>query len=111
MKQGGGFMNTHERLRKVLADRGWTEYRLAKEAKLSESTIMNIFRRNATPSIPTLEAICNGLGITVSQFFAENEMVELNPELKALFDGWVFLTPQQKAAVLNVINAFNDNHS
>lgn len=104
-------MNTHERLRKVLADRGWTEYRLAKEAKLSESTIMNIFRRNATPSIPTLEAICNGLGITVSQFFAENEMVELNPELKALFDGWVFLTPQQKAAVLNVINAFNDNHS
>lgn len=104
-------MNTHERLRKVLADRGWTEYRLAKEAKLSESTIMNIFRRNATPSIPTLEAICNGFGITVAQFFAENEMVELNPELKALFDGWVFLTPQQKAAVLNVINAFNDNHS
>ena len=104
-------MNTHERLRKVLADRGWTEYRLAKEAKLSESTIMNIFRRNATPSIPTLEAICNGLGITVSQFFAENEMVELNPELKALFDGWVFLTPHQKSAVLKVIEAFNDNHS
>ncbi len=103
-------MNTHERLRKLLAERGWTEYRLAKEAKLSESTIMNIFRRNATPSIPTLEAICNGFGITVSQFFAENEMVELNPELKALFDGWVFLTPQQKAAVLNVIEAFNDNH-
>ena len=110
MRQGGGFLNTHERLRKLLAERGWTEYRLAKEAKLSESTIMNIFRRNATPSIPTLEAICNGLGITVSQFFAENEMVELNPELKALFDGWVFLTPQQKAAVLNVIEAFNDNH-
>lgn len=110
MRQGGGFLNTHERLRKLLAERGWTEYRLAKEAKLSESTIMNIFRRNATPSIPTLEAICNGFGITVSQFFAENEMVELNPELKALFDGWVFLTPQQKAAVLNVIEAFNDNH-
>lgn len=104
-------MNTHERLRKLLANRGWTEYRLAKEAKLSESTIMNIFRRNATPSIPTLEAICNGFGITVAQFFAENEMVELNPELKALFDGWVFLTPQQKAAVLNVIEAFNDNLS
>ena len=104
-------MNTHERLRKLLANRGWTEYRLAKEAKLSESTIMNIFRRNATPSIPTLEAICNGFGITVAQFFAENEMVELNAELKALFDGWVFLTPQQKAAVLNVIEAFNDSLS
>ena len=104
-------MDTHERLRKLLAERGWTEYRLAKEAKLSESTIMNIFRRNATPSIPTLEAICNGFGITLSQFFAENEMVELNPELKSLFDGWVFLLPHQKAAVLNVIEAFNKNHN
>lgn len=103
------FLNTHERLRKLLEDRGWTEYRLAKEAKLSESTIMNIFRRNATPSIPTLEAICNGFGITVSQFFAEDEMVELNPELKELFDGWLFLTPHQKSAVMNVIEAFNDN--
>ena len=71
---------------------------------------MNIFRRNATPSIPTLEAICKGFGITVSQFFAENDMVELSPELKALFDGWVFLTPQQKTAVLQVIEAFSENH-
>lgn len=93
-----------------MAERGWSEYRLAKEAKLSESTIMNIFRRNATPSIPTLEAICKGFGITVSQFFAENDMVELSPELKALFDGWVFLTPQQKTAVLKIIEAFSENH-
>ena len=110
MLQGGGFLDTHERMRKLLAERGWSEYRLAKEAKLSESTIMNIFRRNATPSIPTLEAICKGFGITVSQFFAENDMVELSPELKALFDGWVFLTPQQKTAVLQVIEAFSENH-
>ena len=103
-------MDTHDRLRRLLAERGWTEYRLAKEAKLSESTIMNIFRRNATPSIPTLEAICTGFGITLSQFFAESEMVELNPELKELFDGWVFLMPNQKAAVLNVVEAFNKDH-
>ena len=107
--QGGGFLDTHEKLNKLLTERGWTEYRLAKEAKLSESTIMNIFRRNATPSIPTLDAICKGFGITVSQFFAENEMVELSPELKEMFDGWVFLTPVQKAAVLNIIRAFNEN--
>lgn len=103
-------MDTHEKLRTLLAARGWSEYRLAKESNLSESTILNIFRRNATPSIPTLEAICSGLGITMSQFFADNEMVELSPELKKLFEGWVFLTAQQKAAVMNVIEAFNGNH-
>lgn len=102
-------LDTHARLRQLLAERGWTEYRLAKEAKLSESTIKNIFQRNATPSIPTLEAICSGFGITPAQFFSENDMVELSPELKKLFDGWVFLTPKQKAAVFNVIQAFNEN--
>lgn len=102
-------MDTHERLRKLLDERGWTEYRLAKEAKLSESTITNIFRRNATPSIPTLEAICKGFGITLSQFFAENELVELSPELKLLFDGWIYLLPTQIEALLTVIRAFQND--
>ncbi len=82
-------MNIHERLQRLLEERGWTEYRLAKESDLSESTIAHIFRRNATPSFSTLESICSGLGITLSQFFAEYDMVELSPELKELFDGWV----------------------
>jgi len=89
-----------------LNDKGWSEYRLAKECGLSESTLANIFRRNAHPSIPTLEAICKGFGITLSQFFAENEMVELSPELEELFTGWTTLTAAQKQAVLQMIKAF-----
>jgi len=34
-------------------------------------------------------------------------MVELTPELKSLFDGWVSLTPEQKAAVQNMIDVLN----
>ncbi len=34
--------------------------------------------------------ICDGFGITLLQFFAENEIVELIPELVAI-DGTVFL--------------------
>ena len=48
-------MDTHERLRQLLNERGWTEYRLAKNCGLSESTIANIYRRNTVPSIATLE--------------------------------------------------------
>ena len=103
-------MDTHERLRALLDARGWSEYRLAKESNLSESTIMNIFRRNATPSIPTLEAICRGLGITLAQFFAEGEMVELTPDLKQLFDRWVYLTVTQKKAIFTMIEAFNEKN-
>lgn len=101
-------MNIHDKLRALIKARGWSEYRLAKEAGLSESTIANIFRRNTNPSIPTLEAICAGMGITLSQFFAENEMVELSPELKELFDYWASLSIEQKQAILQMLRVFQN---
>lgn len=66
-RKGGGDMDVHSRLRQLLKERGWTEYKLSKKCGLSESTLANIFRRNTTPSIATLEAICRGFGITLSQ--------------------------------------------
>lgn len=98
-------MDTHSRLQQLLTERGWTKYKLAKASGLSESTLANIFKRNTVPSVTTLEAICDGFGITLSQFFAEYEMVELTPELKELFDNWISLTPKQKQAVLQTVKA------
>ena len=103
-------MNTHDRLRKLMKEREWTEYRLSKECGLSESTLANIFRRNTVPSITTLETICDAFGITLSQFFAEGEMVELTPELKVLFENWVSLTADQKEAALHLIQALNNKY-
>ena len=100
-------MDTLGRLHQLLAERQWTEYRLARKSGLSDSTIKNIFKRNSLPSIDTLEAICKAFGITLSQFFAEGEMVELTPDIQALFMGWATLTPEQKQAVLTMVNAFN----
>ena len=100
-------MDTHSRLRQLMAERGWTAYRLAKESGLSESTLANIFKRNTVPSIATLEAVCSAFGISLAQFFAGSEMVELTPELKELFDNWVSLTPEQKQAALQMIRAMN----
>ena len=100
-------MDTHERLRQLLNERGWTAYRLAINSGLSESTIANIYKRNTVPSLPTLQAICKGFGITLSQFFAEGDMVELTPQLRELFDNWVNLTPNQKEAALQMIKAMS----
>lgn len=100
-------MDTHSRLRQLMAERGWTAYRLAKESGLSESTLANIFKRNTIPSIATLEAICSAFGISLSLFFAENRMVELTPELKELFDNWISLTPEQKTAAQQMLRAMN----
>lgn len=102
-------MDIHNRLKTLLKERGWTEYRLSKKCGLSESTLANIFKRNTVPSLSTLEAICSGFGITLAQFFAEGDMVELSPELKEIFDNWVNLTVVQKQAVLQMIKSFNEN--
>lgn len=90
-----------------MENRGWTKYKLSKECGLSESTLANIFRRNVEPSIATLEAICKGFGITLSQFFADSDMVELSPELKELFNEWVSLTPEQKSVLLQLLRSFH----
>lgn len=100
-------MDTHSRLRQLMAERNWTAYRLAKESGLSESTLANIFKRNTVPSIATLEAVCSAFGISLAQFFADQNMVELTPELKELFDNWVSLAPEQKQAALHMIRAMN----
>ena len=75
------------RLDDLMKERGWSDYRLAQNSKLSSSTIANIRSRNTVPSVVTLESICNAFGITLAQFFADNQtMVHLTPEQKAMFD-------------------------
>ena len=89
-------MDILERLDKVLKEAGITRYRLSKKCDVPEETLTGIFNRGSIPTIVTLEAICKGLNITLSQFFAENDMIELTPELKELYSDWRFLTPKQK---------------
>lgn len=100
-------MDVLARLRCLMDERGWTKYRLAKNSGLSESTITNILKRDTMPSIPTLKAICDCMGISLSQFFAEDEMVELTPELKEIFDCWVNLTPEQKLLAAQLLKTLS----
>lgn len=69
------------KITQLLDERHWSLYRLAKEAEISYSTLSNTFQRNNVPSIPTLMRLCEGLGITMSEFFAEDGM-----EVKQLSD-------------------------
>ena len=66
--------NAQNRIRQLMAERGWTIYRLAQESGLSQTTISNIFKRNNQPSLPTVNAICDACGITLAQFFTENDI-------------------------------------
>ena len=98
-------MNAQLRIRQLMEERGWTDYRLAKEANLSHSTVTNMFKRNNAPTLPTLEAVCAAFGITLSQFFSEgNNATEITEEQRALFAKWSTLSDKQKEALLKLID-------
>jgi transcriptional regulator with XRE-family HTH domain len=97
-------MEILDRIKQLRDSRGWSNYRLAKEAKISEGSLNNLFRLNNQPTIPTLEAICAGFDITLSQFFADSDdAVVLNTEQKEMLDMWNTLTKDQKTALLELL--------
>lgn len=100
-------MDATERIKQLLSQRGWTAYRLSKNSNLAESTITNIIKRNTIPSISTLESICKGFGITLSQFFAEGEMVEITPDIKELIQYYMILSPEQKEIAIQLLRNMN----
>lgn len=96
-------MNVTEKIKKLSALRGWSEYRLVKETGLAQSTIANIYHRNTIPSITTLETICNAFGITLSQFFSDNDAVSLSNEQSELLEYWSYISTEQRTLLLSLI--------
>lgn len=100
-------MDATERIKYLMEQRGWSAYRLSKNSGLSENTIATILKRNSLPSVSTLEAICKGFGITMSEFFAEGELIEVSPDTKQLIEYWAGLSIEQKASVLELVKNMN----
>lgn len=98
-------MDAQKRIRELMEECEWTDYRLAKEASLSHSTVTNMFNRNSAPTLPTLEAVCKAFGITLAQFFSEsNEPNALTEEQQLLFLKWSTLSDKQKQPLLDLMD-------
>lgn len=86
--------------------RGWTEYQLAEQSGLPQSTISSWYRKRMTPTVPSLEKICAAYGITLSQLFSEGEeAVTLTEHQQALLEKWSRLSPGQQEALLRLMDA------
>ena len=101
--QPNGILNQITKLRLA---RGWSEYELAIQSAIPQSTISNWYRKNQAPTINSLEKICNGFGITLSQFFAEGaDILSLTPRQRELLDHWSALTPKQQELFLELLKS------
>ncbi len=101
-------MNVKERLQQLMDERGWTIYKVAKEADIPWSTVRNMFKRNTEPSIATLESICKGMGMTLPQFFDVDNQMGLTEEQRQLISQWSKLNDRNKRLVSELVDALNE---
>ncbi len=66
-------MEVLEKIEVLRKERGWSINYLAMESGLTQSTLNNLYSRKSEPKISTLRAICGAFGITLSEFFSEEE--------------------------------------
>lgn len=97
-------MNILDRIDELRKERGWSVNNLAMEAMLTQSTLNNLYLRGSEPKLSTLRAICGAFGITLAEFFAEEEEDEsgVTAELRRRIDR---MTPSQQSALLAFIKS------
>lgn len=104
-------MNVPERLKQLMSDRSMTVYALAKASGLHWQTIKNLFVKTSNPSVATMTSICNGLGITLSQFFAEeNETaITLTAEQNLLLQKWNSISKADQQIIISMLDVMLRN--
>ena len=103
-------MDVLARIKKLRLERGWTEYELAKRSGLPQSTISTWYSRNMLPTITSLESICKGFGISLSQFFLEDasgDPVVLSKKQAKLVISASRLDPAQYDRLLDFLDALH----
>lgn len=99
-------MTILERILQLKEERNWSEYRLSEESGIAQTTISSWFRKNINPTITSLESLCRAFNITMSQFFAfENVPIVLTNEQKELLEQWNKLTSKQRRAVIELLKS------
>ena len=98
-------MDVLQKISVLREERHWTEYQLAEKSGLTQSTISSWYRKNLTPSIPSLLKICDAFGITISQFFLDdtNKTVLLSEEQIELIEVAARLDKEQYHALLQFL--------
>lgn len=97
-------MTVLERILQLRNERNWSEYRLAEESGIAQTTISSWFKKDVYPSIPSLEKICKAYGISLAQFFNyDNEPVTLSQEQFELLESYNRLNHEQQKAVRELL--------
>ena len=76
------YTTVKNRLLQLLDEKNMSIYQLAMESAVPPSTIKNIlYGKSKNPGIVTLKMLCDGLGITLVEFFNTEDFLKLEQEI------------------------------
>ena len=102
-----------ERIGYIRKTKHFSMYRLGKEADIPYSSLNNIIHRRTCPTIATLEKLCKGLNITLSDFFdfelypLQNE--NLTPEEDELINKYRALTKNKQERLQAYLDGLSES--
>ncbi|MFR0024633.1 MAG: helix-turn-helix domain-containing protein [Eisenbergiella sp.] len=62
----------YNRIKELCDKKQMTMYALSKKTGISQSSLSNLMKGGSTPTFYTLDRICDGLEITLPQFFSDD---------------------------------------
>ena len=100
-------MNVGRRLKELREERSLSMYRLSQLSGVTQSYISRIESGDRMPTVDVLEKLCAGLNISIPEFFRA-ESHELDSKSDPLLSRLKELSPQQRQAILQLIDAFKE---
>lgn len=102
-----------QRINELKKKKKITAYSLAMKAGLKQSILSNIEKKGTMPTLETLQKICNGFGITMSQFFADEYDRPVLSEYQIRFLNNLECIPESgrekaDAYIQGLVDAYND---
>lgn len=89
--------------------RGWNDYQLAQNAEINQSILSTWKQRQIEPSLASIEQICKAFGITLAQFFSEDETsVTLTAEQKRMLKAWNSFSSDKREAFTELMEKLSD---
>lgn len=94
------------RIEELCSKGGITRYQLSSRTGISQSALSDIVKKKNVPTLVTIERICAAFGITIAQFFTQDESTpNLSDEQKELLLLWDGLKLEEKQIVKSFLKS------
>ena len=101
-------LNPLDRIQELCDERNWSYYQLAKVSGIAYSTLSTMINKHNMPSLPTLQKLCAGFGISITDFFetdrSSNGLTEEQAQCLELFTA---LSPEDKALAISYLKGLS----